>query len=96
MTYCYFYTFDFSALWLYFLFAFFRFSSILLSSSLGKNSCCFEIEYLLGISRIGVILFKSVEAVISSGELSAGSIVLRAVNEVLVRKVRDFERWLLK
>jgi hypothetical protein len=46
----------------------------------------YEIEYLLRISRIRLILFKSLEEVISSDEVSEESIVLRAVNEVLVRK----------
>ena len=41
-----------------------------------EKSDFFEIEYLLGISHIGLILFKTLEAVIYSGELSEGSIVL--------------------
>jgi len=33
-----------------------------------KESCFFWIEYLLGIPRIGLILIKSLEEVISSGK----------------------------
>jgi hypothetical protein len=55
-----------------------------------------KLLFLKYISRTGMILFKSLEAVISSSEVLEGSVVLRVVNDVLVRKVRDFESWLLK
>ena len=48
---------------------FFRFSSILLSSSvIKKRVSLFSIQYFIGIFGTGLIFLKSLEAVISSGK----------------------------
>ena len=41
-----------------------------------KESCFFVVEYFLGMFGTSLICFKCLEAVMSSGELSEGCIVL--------------------
>jgi hypothetical protein len=53
---------------------------ILASSAIKKRAALFSIEYFLGFFVTGLI-FKILEEVISSGEMSERSIVLRVFNE---------------
>ena len=67
------------------------FSSILLASSVIKKTVAiFSIEYFLGIFGPRLSFFKSVEEVISSGEVSNGSVVLGVQNEVPAAIVNTF------
>jgi len=59
---------------------FFRFSSILLASSMiRRRVAIFAIQYSIGIFGTGLIFLKRLERVISSGEVSEESIVLRVL-----------------
>ena len=69
---------------------FFRFSSILLGSSVIKKTVAiFSIEYFLCVfgPRLS---FKSVQEVISSGEVSKGNVVFRVQNGVSAEIVNTF------
>lgn len=57
---------------------FFQFASILLLLYRQKDICILSIKYFLGIFGTGLIFFKSLEEIISSWEVSEGSIVLRS------------------
>jgi hypothetical protein len=57
---------------------FFKFSSILLASLVIKRFVILSINYFLGIFGFGLI-FKSLEEVISSGEVSEDSMVLKNI-----------------
>ena len=57
------------------------FFDIISFSVIKKEKVILSIGYFLGIFGIGLIFFKSVEKVTSSGEVSEGSIVLRVFNE---------------
>jgi hypothetical protein len=46
-----------------------------------KKTCFFTFEYFSSVFGNGIIFFKSLEEVISSGEVSQGSIVLGIFNE---------------
>jgi hypothetical protein len=76
------------ALSIFLLFDFFplffcRFSPILLASSVKKRELLFFlIKYFLFVFGPRLIFFKSVENVISSREVSKGSLVLRVLNRV--------------
>jgi len=54
------------------------------------------LNIFLGIFGIGLILFKSLDEVISSGEVAEGRIVLRGLNEVFAETGKHFENWLLQ
>jgi len=59
---------------------FFRFYSILLASSMiRRRVAIFAIQYSIGIFGTGLIFLKRLERVISSGEVSEESIVLRVL-----------------
>jgi len=61
---------------------FIGFSSILFTFAVRKKrNCFFSVEYFLGIFGTGMII-KLLEVVISSGGVSEGSMVLRALNKV--------------
>jgi len=45
-----------------------------------KESCCFSFVYFLGIFTTGLNIFKRRDEVISLGEVSEESIVLRVLN----------------
>jgi len=61
---------------------FFRFSSILLASSaIRKRVAVFSIQYFIVIFGTGIISLKSLEAQISSVEVSEEGIVLRVLND---------------
>lgn len=53
-----------------------------------KNELLFAIEYFVGIFGTGMIIFKLLEVVTSSGGVSEGSMVLRALNEVSAEIVK--------
>jgi hypothetical protein len=72
---------------------FFHLSSIILASSvINKRVAVFPVEYFLGIFGT-VLIFISLEEVVSAGEVSERSIDLMKVQ---LRLVTHFESWLLK